>query len=76
MLDLIPCLDSKSFLNCFQRFFGRPEFSSHIIADGGCNFVANETQEFINSFGVEKKVNFLSAPFPLRIYWKIGTKKY
>ena len=61
MLDLVPRLDSKPFIRSFQRFVGW-QSPSYVILDGGNTFVASETQEFVNSLGVEWKINLPLAP--------------
>ena len=48
MLDLVPRLDSKSFIKSFQWFVGWLSCPSYVISDGSSNFVASETQAFAN----------------------------
>ena len=47
MLDLILNIGSQSFIMSFQRFAERRGFLSYVIE--GSNFIASETQEFVNS---------------------------
>lgn len=57
IFDLIPQLDSHTFIRSFRRFFARRGCPSNIISDGGRNFVFDETQTFVHSLGVHWKVN-------------------
>ena len=58
LLDFIPCLDSKSLMNGYQWFAGHRWFQSYVIMDGSSSFIASGIQEFVNSFGIEWKINF------------------
>ena len=63
LLDIVPYIDAPSFIRCFRRFVSRRGCPSYMISDGGKNFVSRETQTFVNSLGVDWKVNMPLAPW-------------
>lgn len=63
ILDLVPHLNSHSFIRSFRRFVARRGCPSNVISDGGKNFVSLETQTFVHKLGVDWKVNLPLAPW-------------
>ena len=63
VLDIVPHLDSASFIKSFRRFICRRGCPSFVISDNGCNFVSKDTVEFVNGLGVEWKLNLPLAPW-------------
>ena len=60
VLDLVPSLDSVSFIRSFRRFIsrkvishnGKNAISDNVISDNGKNLVSVETKRFVSSIGV------------------------
>ena len=58
--DLVPSLDSVSFIRSFRRFISQKvisdnrknAISENVISDNGKNFVSVETKRFVSSIGV------------------------
>ena len=63
ILDLVPQLDSHSFIRSFRRFVARRGCLSNVISDGERNFVLGETQTFAHNLGVDWRVNLPLAPW-------------
>ena len=63
ILDLVPHLDSHSFIGSLRRFVVRRGCPSNVISDGERNFVSGETQTFAHSLGVDWRVNLPLAPW-------------
>ena len=63
MLDIVPKIDSNSFIKSFRRFISRRGCPSIVISDGGKNFTSTESQEFISNLGVTWRVNVPLAPW-------------
>ena len=57
ILDLIPHLDSDSFIRSFRRFIARRGCPSNVMSDGGRNVVSNQTQTLVHILGVDWRVN-------------------
>ena len=56
-LNVVPRLDTSSFIRSIKRFISRRGWPTCIISDGGSNFVSIETQEFVSRLGFEWKFN-------------------
>ena len=52
VLDLVPSLDSVSFIRSFRRFISQRGCPSNVISDNGENFVLVETKRLVSSIGV------------------------
>ena len=58
--DLVPSLDSVSFIRSLRRFISQKvisdnrknAISDNVISDNGKNFVSVETKRFVSSIGV------------------------
>ena len=61
ILDVVPHINSSSFIKGFKRFVSRRGCPSVMISDNGRNFALNETVEFVNGLGVDWKLNMLLA---------------
>ena len=53
ILDIVPPLDTSSFIRSITRFISRRGCPTYIISDGGRNFVPIQTQEFVNRLDIE-----------------------
>ena len=64
ILDVVPHIDSSSFIESFRQFVSRQCCPSVMISDNGRNFVSNETVQFVNGLGlgVDWRLNMLLAP--------------
>ena len=65
MLDVVPHIDSTSFIKSFRQFVSRPGCPSVMISGNGGNFVSNKTVEFVNGLGVD----WLNLPLAS---WHVG----
>ena len=63
IVDVVPHIDSTSFIKSFRRFISRRGGPSVIISDNGRNFVSNEKVEFVNGLGVDWRLNMPLAPW-------------
>ena len=63
MIDLVPSLDSVSFIRSFRRFISRRGCPSNVISDNGKIFVSVETKRFVSSTGVNWITNLPLAPW-------------
>ena len=63
ILDVVPHINSTSFIKSFRRFISRRGCPSVMISDNGRNFVSNETVEFVNGLGVNWRLNMPLAPW-------------
>ena len=67
ILDLTPHLDSHSFINkVFEGSLLDVVVQSKVISDVARNFVSDETQTFVHSFGADWRMNL-----PLAL-WRSG----
>ena len=62
ILDVVPHIDSSSFIKSFRRFVSRRVCVSVMISDNGRNFVSNETVGFVNGLGVDWRLNMSLTP--------------
>ena len=53
ILDLVPGLDSHSFIRCFRSFDSRRGCPNFAISDGTKNFVSEETQTFVSNMKID-----------------------
>ena len=60
LLDLVPSMDSQTFI---KRFICRRGCPSNSISENGKNFVSEETQSHLNNLGVKWHVNLPMAPW-------------
>ena len=63
VLDLVPSLDSVSFIRSFRRFISRRGCPSNVISDNWKNSVSVETKRFVSSIGVNWITNLPLAPW-------------
>ena len=49
VLDIVPFINSRSFIKNLRRFISRRVCPSHIISDCGRNFVSSHAQSFVNN---------------------------
>ena len=63
MIDLVPSLDSVSFIRSFCSFISRRGCPSNVISDNGKNFVSVETKRVVSSTGVNWITNLPLAPW-------------
>ena len=52
LLDLLPSMNSQTFIKSFKRFICCRGCPSNAISDNGKNFVSEETQSYVNNLGV------------------------
>ena len=63
VLDLVPSLDSVSFIRSFRRFVSWRECRCNAISDNGENCVLVETKRFVSNIGVNWITNLPLAPW-------------
>ena len=63
VLDLVPNLDSQSFIRSFRRFISRRGCPCNVITDNGSNFMLTHTQSYVNNLGVHWHANLPLAPW-------------
>ena len=63
LIDLVPSLSSSAFVNSFRRFVSRRGCPENVISDNGTNFIAQETQNYVNNLGVTWHTNLPLAPW-------------
>ena len=77
LLDLVPRMDSQTFIKSFKRFicriichfkrficqFIRRGCLSNAVWDNGKNFFSDETQSYVHNLGMEWHVNLPMAPW-------------
>ena len=61
LLDLVPSMDSRTFIKSFKIFICRRGYPSNAISGNGKNFVSEETQSYVSNLGVEWHVNLPMA---------------
>ena len=63
ILDVVPHIDSTSFIISFRQFLSRRGCAYVMISDNGKNFVSKKTVKFVNGLGVDWKLNMPLAPW-------------
>ena len=63
LLGLVPSKSSLDFIKSFKRFVSRSGVPNNVISDVDSNFVSDESQEFMNGFGVNWVTNTPLSPW-------------
>ena len=61
-LDLVPNMNSASFIRSFKRFISRYGCPDNVISDNGSNFVSDDSRNFVASRFIEWHLNLPLTP--------------
>ena len=62
-LDLVPNMNSASFIRSFKRFSSRYGCPDNVISDNGSNFVSADSRNFVASRFIKLQLNLPLAPW-------------
>lgn len=62
-LDLVPALDSQSFIRCLKRFFARRGVNQLFVSDNAKTFKSRDVQQFVLQKGINWRFNMPRAPW-------------
>ena len=62
-LDLVPNMNSASFIRSFKRFISRYGCPDNVISDNGSNFTSEDSRNFVASRFIEWHLNLPLAPW-------------
>ena len=62
-LDLVPNMNSASFIRSFKRFISHYGCSDNVISDNGSNFTSVDSRNFVASRFIEWHLNLPLAPW-------------
>ena len=63
VLDIVPSINSKSFIESLRCFISHRGCPSHIISGCGRNFVSSQTLSFVNNLGISWHANLPLSPW-------------
>ena len=61
-LDLVPALESQSFIRSLKMFFARRGVNQLFISENGKTFKSKEVQQFLLNMGLAWKFNLPRSP--------------
>ena len=61
-LDLVPNMNSASFIRSFKRFISRYGCPDNVVSDTESNFVSNGSRNCVASKFIERHLNLPLAP--------------